>query len=256
MQMAGTRHALAMTAMLLLAGCSGGSDVPPEETNAGSIQGHVLDEGRLGIEGANVSILLSDRYALTDATGAFDLDGVEAGAVRLAASFTGHLTVTRTVTVPAGGALRVDFVLPSVPTTEPFFETLPFSGTLACGLPAEAQCAEQVPEGATRHAFEVRPALKGVVIELQWQSPAEGLAEELALDVRAATPTACGEKYAEAVGSSPLRLEVAAGFPISGGDQCIDVLAAEGSLTVEQDYTLSVSLFYHEPPPAGFTALP
>lgn len=239
------------------AGCGAVDDGPgPTGTApaAGRIHGRVIDDSQSVVEGAAVRILLTSLVAKTDAGGEFAFEEVPAGPLRLVASAEGFTTQTRSANLTAGSVLVVNFVLAATSRVEPFHDTLPFNGRILCSLPQGAACPSD-PEGESFHRFEGRPGLRGMVLELQWTPTASGVNAELAMDVQAASPSACGDRYAGAEGGSVLRLLVEEGFPISGGHQCVTIRGPNDAATVDQAYQLYVTLFYHEPPPADFSAI-
>lgn len=239
-----------------MAGCfDGGEDDDPAGPATGQVSGTVRDEAGLAVAGATVTILLTGLEQTTGDDGSFRFDAVPEGIVRIAISKPGYLTTTRTGTVPGGGSLTFGFTVNSVPQVQPFDETLPFDGTIGCGLPGGVSCGQAVDPNASTHHFDVQAGLEGMIVELVWTPPAAPAGQTLAIDVMAATPTACGTQYAQGSGGSPLRIEVTEGFPLSGGHQCVTVRPGDETPTIEQDYTLYVSLFYHAPPADGFTAL-
>lgn len=247
---------LLLATAALVAGC-GGKSAPPATggTPVGTVQGRVVDPSEAPIEGADVKVLLTELSGTTDASGDFVLRNVPVGAVRVVASKDGFSTGTRTGELAADRSLHFHFVLAEVRVPTPYNRTLSLSGEVTCGLPAGASCAA-LGAAADPHAFEVEPNLRGMVLELDWQPPAEGLSQSFAMDVHAATAEACGDKYAGAEGGPGLRLVLLEGFPLTGGRQCVIVRPDAETTAAQQTYTLYASLFYHTPPPEGFTAIP
>jgi hypothetical protein len=240
-----------------MAGCGQRPDGPgPTDPTTGLLQGVVLDDGGFGLQGANVRLLLTEHNTTTDAGGAFVFDGAPAGSQRLVASLDGHATATRNVFVPPAGVLIIQVHLSPAPRIEPYHRTIFDNGRVACGLPQGIDCTGTLPESDTTFHFEVEPHLAGMIVELTWVPAASAVAQSLAFDVLAATESACGTRYAGQQGQAPVRLEVSAGFPITGGHQCVVVRPTQEASTIQQDYTIYVSLFYRQAPPADFTAVP
>lgn len=225
----------------------------------GRVEGRVLDDASAAIAGASVRALLTQASAVTDEEGAFRLDNVPAGPIRVVASRDGYSSQTKGAVLQANGKATLNFVLKEIARVEPRHETMTFSGEILCGLMAGTSCPQDPtadPEQtAVAHPFEVAADLRGIVFELEWTPPSSGVNNNLAFDVHAASPDGCGARYDGALGPPVLKLVVTEGIPVSGGNQCVIVRPPGNQVTVQQTYTMHVTLFYHEPPPDGFTAL-
>jgi len=79
--------------------------------DTGSVEGSVVDETGAALPGANVVIPDTDRGSSTDASGTFELTGLEPGTYNLRASFVGYLSSTKQVQVEAGATSQVRFTL-------------------------------------------------------------------------------------------------------------------------------------------------
>lgn len=255
--------ALVLVVLLVasLAGC--GAKPPPTTTSpsvqpTGRIEGRVLDDAQAVIPGAEVRVLLTDLLVTTDEEGYYVFPAAPAGPVRVVASADDHTSQTKNGVLSSKGKLTLNFVIAPIATVKPYTDPRQFSGTIVCGLPQGVACPSD-PMTPTEEAgpfrFEVAPGLSGIVFELEWESPAANVNEQLAFDVQAASSAGCGARYNGASGTSILRLVVLEGFPISGGHQCVFVSSPSDSATAQQEYTMHYTLFYHEPPPEGFTAL-
>ncbi len=247
--------------LLVLAGCGG--KPPPSATSGspgvGRVEGRVLDDASAVVAGASVRVLLTQRSVLTDEQGSFRIENVPAGPIRVVAAADGFSSQTKGAVLQANGKAILSFVLKEVARVQPRHETIPFSDEIFCGFAAGASCPQDPaadPEQTAKvHPFEVAPDLRGIVFELEWTPPASGVNNNLAFDVHAASPNGCGARYHGALGEPVLTLVVLEGFPVSGGNQCVIVRPPGNQFTVQQTYTMHVTLFYHEPPPEGFTAL-
>lgn len=79
---------------------------------SGSITGRVSGAGKTGyLAGATLRLSGSPLGTTTNANGEFSLTNVPSGKRTLVASFIGFSTVSKTVEVPAGGRISVDFTL-------------------------------------------------------------------------------------------------------------------------------------------------
>ena len=85
-----------------------------QTTSTGAIEGRVLnpDNGEF-VENARVTVEGNTLETLTDSTGAYRLNRVPAGTVRVSAFRTGAPTLTHTVSVTAGAVVSRDFNLPT-----------------------------------------------------------------------------------------------------------------------------------------------
>ena len=87
---------------------------PPPTT--GVVTGHVTAAaGGTAVNGATVTLTPGGRSTLTDATGAYRIEDVPAGAYTATATANGLLDGSKPVTVTAGGTHVVDFALAPVP---------------------------------------------------------------------------------------------------------------------------------------------
>ncbi|BCR05040.1 hypothetical protein DESUT3_21090 [Desulfuromonas versatilis] len=90
-------------------------ETPPVTT--GSITGSVSASDGSGLGGARVAAADGSFSTTTTSQGAFQIDGVPAGALELVASKTGFSTVSRSLNVVAGQVSSIGFVLTALPTT-------------------------------------------------------------------------------------------------------------------------------------------
>ncbi|RYE28545.1 MAG: carboxypeptidase-like regulatory domain-containing protein, partial [Sphingobacteriaceae bacterium] len=65
----------------------------------GSISGKVVDEKRLSLPGASVTVEGTTLGATTDVDGNYRITGVKAGSVTVTAQFVGYSAIKKTVTV-------------------------------------------------------------------------------------------------------------------------------------------------------------
>jgi hypothetical protein len=241
-----------------MAGCGGGTDEPGDPTgpSTGTVAGRVLDDALNPVADVQVRVLGTDLVATSDASGAYRIEDVPVGPVRLVASAAGYSTQTQSGTVALGQALEVEFHLTSAPARIANHNTVRFDGRIACGLPQGLGCGSVSEEDLPRHRFEVGSGLAGIVFEVEWTPQVQGTSTTLRVDATASTASACGEVIGSAQGPSVLRLQLDEGFPIAGGHQCALVYPAEDAPVADQEYTLYVTLFYFGPPSPEFTAIP
>jgi iron complex outermembrane receptor protein len=79
--------------------------------NTGSLTGQVLDGSRMPIAGAAVTLKGTTMGSVTDATGRYNINGINPGNVTVQASFLGYVTATSTATVTSGSRITLNFVL-------------------------------------------------------------------------------------------------------------------------------------------------
>ena len=252
---------LVLLAAASASGCLGGKKEPtgpPTGTGPGlgRIEGRVLEEGGLPMAGAQVRIFLQNLQSTADAGGAYQIRDVPAGPARVVASGPDHASATRDLEIRAGVAHLVDFVLKPLTTPQPYNRTLTLPGKLTCQGVQGLSCADAAPGEQSLHHFAVDTGIEAILIELDWDPSLPGSAARLQMDVRGATPTACGTKYGQVEGPAPLRFQVVDGFPTRGGHQCILVRATADQAAIDQGYSLYVTLFFHSGIPGGFSAVP
>jgi len=104
----GGGRAVALALLALLA------SAVPAVAQQGVVQGQVTDQATLRpLTSVQVFITGLNIGALSDTQGQFRVEGVPAGTVTVQAQLIGYATASETVTVPAGGAVSVNFSLRS-----------------------------------------------------------------------------------------------------------------------------------------------
>src|SRR3954471_9974218 len=82
------------------------------QTPTGTITGRVVDRAtQQPIVGATVRVVGTTRGAQTSDQGTYRITGVNAGAVNIQALRIGYASITRPLTVTAGGSATMDFSL-------------------------------------------------------------------------------------------------------------------------------------------------
>lgn len=257
--------------VVLLAGCT--SD-PSETTepepavaaDTGSLAGVVLDTVFVPVEGANVTIDGFNVVAITNADGAFLIEGLPLGSHFVRASHPDFHTNEVTATVVAGDPEPLRFSLRPVLKVIPFAEPFEFRGFLQCsyrlvilGDNCEGSTAE------VTYPLEVVP--RWVQSELQW-SDGTGLGNELSFQYTVPGTTV---DYIETEGTSPLTIFADSDEIIRQGigdglDPYIRVFSADMEGTevpgqwgvgfqFDQTFTVYTHVFYGFTPPSGWTFL-
>ncbi len=131
--------------MVALAGCAKGekTDAPVlTETileDAGIIEGTVVDDSLALIPNAQVAVLDQGVQSTTDEAGFFRLTNLAPGDYQIAAAALGFSSAAKAVSVVAGEATAVQFVLAPIAIVEEYAEVLgPLAGYFGCrvGTPA------------------------------------------------------------------------------------------------------------------------
>ncbi len=105
-----TQHLLSLISTLLLVLLHAAPMLHAQ--TSGRIEGRVTDVAdNQPLVGVNIIILDTQRGAVSNRNGGFEISDVPPGAYTLRASFVGYETVTRSVSVQTGGVSRVDVVL-------------------------------------------------------------------------------------------------------------------------------------------------
>ena len=170
------------------AGCMDGghgkaaSTLPPDEQAAlaTGVGGRVLDEEQVPVVNAAVWLLTDGRFVRTDEAGRYEFRGLEAGDHLLSVEQYGFAPLTYRVTVWKQILAELDFFLKSVPVGEPYHETFPLDGLIACdvaigSVPEDTQyfdCGanvDGVQEPAQWHDVQFSPGARRVFSELDWE---------------------------------------------------------------------------------------
>jgi hypothetical protein len=158
--------ALAVVAMIALAGCTTGSDdgtasggngvdPPAQGETVGAVDGQVLNSEGLPIGGADVAVLGLGIETRTDETGAFLLEHVPAGKQTVLVQRLGYDVFTGFVEVVAGQTSSLQVVLEAIEVSDPRHETSELSGRLACSYYTPIPTAVEHPteEGYLFHPW-------------------------------------------------------------------------------------------------------
>jgi hypothetical protein len=128
-------------AIILLSGCVGGQAEPESHPGTGplfgdglgAIQGAVIDDSLVPIVGATVT-LDDGTIATTDESGAYHFGQLPPRTYLLNATAPGHASATARVDVIADQVAAAQFALRPLPSANAFFETIPQTGLMACGV--------------------------------------------------------------------------------------------------------------------------
>lgn len=276
-----------------LSGCLGGSGpktspaqdeeppplVPPDAA-WGAIEGLVVGPDVLPRPNVTVELLGTNRSATTDVFGYYAILPLDPGPYQTRVNETGFLPITRSVTVIAGLALRLDFSLRDIPLPGPYVDdSYVRRGQIQCQARAVTPAGETNPSCTDAHPatepylppsrganVSLLAGAEGLVIEVQW-TPSVAVNEKLRLAVR---PGGIAT-WRQFEGASVLRvvlgpeelanLSAFAGkdYAAEGGALFFNLYPGESvggaGATFQQDYTLYVTVFYRMPPDPTYTRI-
>lgn len=262
---------------LALAGCADGPRVPdgipldPSGDPLPTVRGVVVDDAIRPLAGATVRILGTDVAGTTDEEGRYALlrPTFVAEAALVAATMPGYLTRSAQVQLSGNIAAEVDFQLPADPSVVPHTEVLQHRGQVRCTAAVSvlggvhgAGC-----EGDRRDDHDIlprwmweinpRPGVAGVVVEVHWDAGTPAATELRAWLKAPMAGGQGGEVVAEAVGPSPLRLEVPEDAVRSYARWTavrlhVETAPGTAGATREQAYDAFATVFYVDPAPAGY----
>lgn len=286
------RSALFLASLLLLlplSGCFGADDsskqaAPIEEdpnalpegvTNI--LQGRVLGSDEGPIADVTVELISLNATNATNELGEYRFMNLEPRDYLVVASKEGYRTVTQRAIVEEGNIYELNFLLVERPNIVPYDELHIFKGFISCqfayGTNPENQqrqdCGTADPNNNQAKEFTLGVNAAQVQIEAVWTKKSDA-AKELSMTVESVgfghqdiifgqdngetgmkmvVSQSLVQKYYPLGGQ--LRISMAAAASLFG-----DEAAADGGLALQQDFTLYVSIFYVEPGPNSYSAVP
>lgn len=212
------RAALAITVMVMLAGCGAPQETPApvaEDTQdvhatatTGIVRCVVVDEAIRPLPG--VMVLFDGALQYTDGDGACAFGDLLPGTYNLTASKRGYLKTEVLVGVEAGidAPDTVRVVLPTDPDDTPRVDTYVHKGRITCGLSVAAVCGAGPLADATEDGYTavipVDEAPDHMTIEAVWTS-SQPTAHNLSLQM-GGTPVSPSNACCEVAGESPIQL--------------------------------------------------
>ncbi len=276
------RAALAILALLLLAGCSSPGTAADGAKNSEALpilQGYIVDSAIRPVEGARISVIgttgpVSNATATSGSDGHYAFTTLPSQvALLVSAEKTGFKGMTKGLSVSAGNSTLLNFTLEAVPKLLPTHDERRFAGFLACEVIVETNSGtnrNDCSNGMSTRLLEFNVAsnLAGIVIETQW-TPRSPTAQYLNVTVET---VGLGDQDAELAryqGPSPLKVVVgqaaahkyySAGGTVrvtwSGGTNIDDLEAGAGAaVMLEQDFASIYTCFYVAPPDPNYTAI-
>lgn len=259
-----------------LAGCASDSEAPALTTLAmGTLEGTVVDASLAPLPGAVVSVDGANATTTADATGLFRLV-VPPGEYLVLATAAGHRGGALRAAPGPGETAKLQFMLAALPTLSPDVQVQEGHGLLSCGgaffvgeQEEHLACGSQDPNQRTSVEFTAGSlhGLEGAVVEVVWEPTTQaatmlgisvwstsGEGEEFLAYGEMASPAALtipGRVLAENVSPGrPLRVEVTPTGSLTDEEANLDA-----GLALQQPFAVYVSMFYHQPPPAGYSVL-
>lgn len=262
-----------LAAAAALAGCAEQSEPEPDSQTGPPpppLQGWVVDNAAQPLPDVHIEVQQTGANVTTDAAGHYSFnDTADVPAdepLVLVARAPAFLIASKQVVLVNETPVQVNFTLEPVPVKVPRVEQIAIEGFLACrgattvaGQVFPIECG-----GGEQDSWDVAaaPDLAGVVIEVGWE-PGSGLAERLHVQVETLSLGDLNQVLDEVTGESVLRLEVPQNvtnvlYPDGGLMRLSLGAPSDGAadgvvLYVNQSFDIVVSLFYVDPPPAGFT---
>lgn len=270
-------RALALVAVLALAGCSGGeSQGVPGEPVGPLVEGWIVDERIVPVVGATVRLAGAGAETMTDDEGHYALQGPVGAELVLVVQAEGFLPQSRGVSSAAGARQVLNFTLERVPVAEPYDELEQFQGILRCGVVATTQedpsrphehqgvrCSQLLNDTSNRWAYTVPANTTGVVVEAAWDPQSE-VSQAMVMKVATA---ATGEVLGFIEGTSMLRQQLSSTKlqqELQAGHDVLHISLEPGAGTgnhehgaagafVNQGFTLYATAFFNGPVPPTYT---
>ncbi len=261
--------AMLLVAAVLLAGCSDASsthDDPPAlkpvEPDLADIQGVVVDEALRPVANATVQLMAQEATTTTNAKGGFTFSQLQPGLVTMRASAPGYLPVQASVDLVAGEVATPKLLLPIDASAVPYQELHHWQGFIELSASLATFATDLVLESVLNQSlcrctfvFDVDEQPNAYVYEVYLE---ENLPDG---------PTGPSEYYWELIGSAADG-EIESSFDPIPIYQVIDGSAFPEERTqitarvtgsafwpsLQQEYTLFVTVFYRADPPAGWSA--
>lgn len=236
-------------ALLLLAGCGDKPGAAGSGVEGGSLgetlDGFVVTQAIVPIEGANVTVTPGGLSGLTNAEGRFSIGPVAPGAYQVTVRATGYADAVTEAIVAEGtaGDSLVKVVLTAVSSDVPYIEVQSFDGYLQCtfdtwvspyqilGAPCvgvlDLVIANNVSTDRWQFEWSVdAPGLAGIVSEMFWEEQTTG--SQMGMLLRNVAGAGSGvdaggtnvdQQYASTRGPAPLQLWVYQGVENPGADE-------------------------------------
>lgn len=242
------------------------------------LQGRVLSPDETPLADAVVELISLRLNVTTNEVGEYRFESLEPRDYLVVASKDGYRTKTQRAIIEDGKIYELNFKLDEKPLALPYDELQTWTGMLAC------QAAYATNPEATTHyncgealdtvnddwqEFSFAPGGAQVVIEAAWQ-PTQSASTSLMMTVESVGFGHQDLVFGQISGESPLKLPISQSmmskyYP-QGGTIRVQMATATGALgqpdtydvgfAVQQGFDVYVTIFYIEPGPPNFSAVP
>ncbi len=274
-------RALLVAALIVLSGCtSDGGEEPdtspaPGEPSPDQLSGFVIDGAIVPLEGARVTIPAFGLEAEVDANGYYGLNDVPVDeALVVIAEADGFIPTSKSITLPPGANVRLNFTLVPIPVLEPYHTVDTFDGLIACSSitrvnnqpPQRNDCTPAGASDVRQFDISLDSDVAGIVVELFW-TPQSDMARDLNLTVETVGFGEFDEVLHSSEAAGPIRAQIpsskASRFYSDGGLMTIEVDIGRNvdddesgtgyGFAAQQDFELFVSVFYVAPPSGTYS---
>jgi hypothetical protein len=228
----------------------------------------------LGIDGIDAS----SSQALTDDAGEFTVGPVEAGEYALYVYREGYTSKARHVTIVAQETTRLQFSLEPLPSLDPYSDTEMRAGRWQIAFREASFCVAELgtylPCTLTQR-FDIKENWNASIVEVAWRSTSTFATKAVSVLVQG-NQTSVDYCAGSPSGLNPMRAEIRPATELPGFKECgdgkvlpesaftmiLDFFPDDGgnpndlALTFDQPYTIWLSTFYLEAPPAEYSARP
>jgi hypothetical protein len=272
--------------LLLLSGCSGhkpkAAAGPTDTANSlpqgviNILEGTVTGPDLIPLAGVNVTINGLGQSNMTDHAGGYHFENVPPRDYIITATKEGYRQKPQRAVIQEDAIFQLDFILEEIPIEVPYHTTRDKVLFISCELsyqsspdnPTRADCGSSIPSAQPQSAkFDFDRLAAQVQTEFKWE-PKTSAAKFLTITIDSLGDNAVefahdkGESGMKAVVSQSLMRK---NFPEGGTirvkvDSASGVLGDESAvdwgLAFQQDCTVWFTVFYVEPGPPAFTAIP
>jgi hypothetical protein len=251
----------------------GPDELPPGVTNI--LEGIVKGPELFPLEGALVKLNGFEENRTTDEGGYYRFESLPPRDYTITASKEGYRPKAQRAILEDDKIFQLDFVLEEVPLERPYDRTQDFRGLISCQAAYQTNpdttqrpnCGSNDPQNKQFKDFDFGPGAAQIQIELLWE-PASSAAKILTITVESLGDNAI--QFAHDRGESPIKAVVSQSLvtrnlpdggrirvlaesapSVTGDESALDV-----GLALQQPFVLYFTVFYIEPGPPNFSAIP
>lgn len=271
------RVAVALVLAVALAGCSkGGSPAAGPEPVGPTVEGWIVDERIVPVEGAVVRLAGLGQEAVADAEGHYVLQAPPATDLVLLVEAPGFRPQTRALSAASGAHQVLNFTLERVPVAQPYDTLEKFDGVLRCGFvvttqedpsrPHEHQgvrCSQVLNDTSNRWLYVIPANVSGLVVEVDWDPQSE-VSQALVLKI---VTQATGEVLGFIEGTPIIRQQLSSAKlqqELQAGHDVLAITLEPGAGTgnhehgaagafVNQGFTVYATAFFNGPVPPDYS---